>query len=55
MCVKRHIQIDTQQNMYSHVNMGTDAKYDRTGKIPVWSMCESLGTKFSTGKLYIIN
>lgn len=22
MCVKRHIEIDTQQNMYGHINLG---------------------------------
>lgn len=35
MCVKRHIEIDTQQNIYGHVNMGTDAKYNETDEIPV--------------------
>jgi len=32
---KRHIEIDTQQNIYDHVNMGTDAKYNETDEIPV--------------------
>jgi len=35
MCVKRLIEIDTQQNIYGHVNMGTDAKYNETDDIHV--------------------
>lgn len=38
MCVKRHIEIDTQQNIYGHVNMGTDAKYNEPDDIPVAKM-----------------
>lgn len=34
ICVKRHIEIDTQQNMYGHVNLGTDCNYDND-EIPV--------------------
>lgn len=34
MCVKRHIEIDTQQNMYGHINLGTDCNYDN-GEIPI--------------------
>jgi len=34
MCVKRHIETDTHQNVYGHVNMGTNVVYDCDG-IPV--------------------
>ncbi|CAI6360523.1 unnamed protein product [Macrosiphum euphorbiae] len=34
MSVKRHIEIDTQQNMYGYINLGTDCNYDND-EIPV--------------------
>jgi len=34
MCVKRHIEVDTHQNVYGHVNMGTNVVYD-CDEIPV--------------------
>lgn len=34
MCVKCHVEIDTHQNFYGHVNMGTNVVYD-CDEIPV--------------------
>ncbi|KAF0706885.1 THAP-type domain-containing protein, partial [Aphis craccivora] len=34
MCVKRHLETDTHQNVYGHVNMGTNVVYD-SDEIPL--------------------
>jgi len=34
MCIKRFLESDTHQNVYGHVNMGTDIVYD-CDKIPM--------------------